>query len=223
MNNLDTRIAIKIATAEPTFDLLPGVVIIHNLHKQTVVYMSKRGKDILGVTMEELEEMGTDYFSRFFNLEEAKEYVPKILGLLDRNNNDEMISYYQQIRKCGSSEWNWYLSSTTIFMRDDNGKPYLTITLAIPADNRHTFTVKVDRLLKENNFLRQNKHLFALLTPREIEILKRIAKGKNSQEIAEELFVAEDTIKTHRRNIKRKIKVQSQYDLVYFAQCFDLL
>jgi DNA-binding CsgD family transcriptional regulator len=65
--------------------------------------------------------------------------------------------------------------------------------------------------------------LFALLTAREIEILKSIAIGKNSQEIAEELFLAEDTVKTHRRNIKRKIQVQNQFDLVLFAQAFDLL
>jgi DNA-binding CsgD family transcriptional regulator len=221
--NLETRIAVKIATAELTFDLLPCVVIIHDLHKQSVVYMSKRGRDILGVTNEELQEMGFDYFPKFFNMEEAKEYVPKILGLLERNNDDETVNYYQQVRRPETEEWQWYMSSTRIFFRDDENKPILTITVSIPVDETHSLTMKVDRLMKENTFLRENKHLFAKLTQREIEVLKRIAKGMSSQEIAEELFIAEDTIKTHRRNIKRKIQVNNQYDLVLFAQSFDLL
>jgi len=39
------------------------------------------------------------------------------------------------------------------------------------------------------------------LSPREMEILKLIAEGYNSREIAEALFISYDTVRTHRNNI----------------------
>ena len=44
------------------------------------------------------------------------------------------------------------------------------------------------------------------LTTREFEIVKMIAKGQNSEQIAEKLFVSIHTVNTHRRNILHKSK-----------------
>ncbi len=213
----------RIKEAEPVFNLVPGVVIIHHIHNGAVVYMSDYGLKVLGVSLEELQEMGTDYYPRFFNVEEAAEYVPKILGMLERNNDEETVSYYQQVRRSPGHEWRWHLSATKIFARCEEGKPCLTITTSVPVDTQHNFTAKIERLVKENDFLRKNKHLFARLTGREKEVLILIATGNSSLEIAGAMNLAEDTIKTHRRNIKKKINAQNHYDIVYFAQAFGLI
>lgn len=54
----------------------------------------------------------------------------------------------------------------------------------------------------------------ASLTPREREILKELACGHTAQEIAEKMVVSLATIRTHARNIYRKIDVHSQTELI---------
>lgn len=52
------------------------------------------------------------------------------------------------------------------------------------------------------------------LTSQEAEVLILIAQGKTNKEISRMLFRSEHTIKTHRRNLKAKLKVRSTADLV---------
>jgi DNA-binding NarL/FixJ family response regulator len=55
------------------------------------------------------------------------------------------------------------------------------------------------------------------LTPREIEIIKLIAEGKSSREIAELLFLSFRTIQNHRTRIMRKLNLKKNTDLVKYA------
>jgi DNA-binding CsgD family transcriptional regulator len=95
--------------------------------------------------------------------------------------------------------------------------------MAVPMATDHPFAGKVDRLLEENNFLRRNQKIFSSLTQREKEILKLMALGINSNVIAEKLHISEATANTHRRNVRRKINAQNNYDITRFAQAFDLI
>lgn len=51
-------------------------------------------------------------------------------------------------------------------------------------------------------------------TPREIEILLLIAKGMQTKEIAENLKIAEHTVRTHRKNILEKAGCKNSTELV---------
>lgn len=57
----------------------------------------------------------------------------------------------------------------------------------------------------------------SLLTPREKEILQRIATGKSNKHIARDLGLSFRTVETHRWNIKRKLGIEGQADLIRFA------
>lgn len=75
---------------------IPAMIVVHDFRDSSVVYMSKERLKKLGVSLQTLIEMGSEYNSQFFNPDDAKEYVPKILGLLERNNEDELVSFFQQ-------------------------------------------------------------------------------------------------------------------------------
>jgi len=62
-----------------------------------------------------------------------------------------------------------------------------------------------------------------LLTDREREILKLIAKEYSNKDIAEELFISERTVETHRKNIFRKTKTSSLVGLIKFAYANNLI
>lgn len=55
------------------------------------------------------------------------------------------------------------------------------------------------------------------LTSRELEILLLMAEGKTNQEIADELFIALKTVKTHVSNILSKLQVQDRTQAVIYA------
>ncbi|MCL1950759.1 MAG: response regulator transcription factor [Turicibacter sp.] len=60
------------------------------------------------------------------------------------------------------------------------------------------------------------------LTEREFEILLLIAQGKSNQEIADELFIALKTVKTHVSNILAKLDVSDRTQAVIYAFRHDL-
>jgi NarL family two-component system response regulator LiaR len=55
------------------------------------------------------------------------------------------------------------------------------------------------------------------LTSREMEILMLMAQGKANQDIADELFIALKTVKTHVSNILSKLNVQDRTQAVIYA------
>lgn len=55
------------------------------------------------------------------------------------------------------------------------------------------------------------------LTDREFEILLLIAEGKSNQEIADDLFIALKTVKTHVSNILSKLEVSDRTQAVIYA------
>ncbi|WP_165989357.1 response regulator transcription factor [Streptomyces sp. YIM 98790] len=55
------------------------------------------------------------------------------------------------------------------------------------------------------------------LTGRELEVLKLVATGKNNREIAKELFISENTVKNHVRNILEKLQLHSRMEAVVYA------
>ncbi|GAA4424084.1 hypothetical protein GCM10023188_03490 [Pontibacter saemangeumensis] len=220
---LEEQIRQKIDTIAAVADELPGVLLIHNLRKQLAVeYMSPRGLQHLGVSLEQLREMGTEYHNTYFNPEDAKDYVPKVTAFIEENN-DGIVSFFQQVRARKGDPWSWHFSTTKIFMRDGAGAPLLTITMAYPIDPLHHVTTKVARLLDENNFLRKNFHRFSKLSGREQEVLQLMALGQSASETAEELCISVTTVETHRRNIKKKLDTNSFFELTQYARAFNLI
>jgi two-component system NarL family response regulator len=55
------------------------------------------------------------------------------------------------------------------------------------------------------------------LTEREIQVLKLVARGMNNRDIAKELFISENTVKNHVRNILEKLQIHSRMEAVMIA------
>ena len=55
------------------------------------------------------------------------------------------------------------------------------------------------------------------LTERELEVLQHVAQGMSNREIASELFISENTVKNHVRNILEKLHLHTRMEAVMYA------
>ena len=61
------------------------------------------------------------------------------------------------------------------------------------------------------------------LTERELEVLRFVAQGQSNREIGRELYIAENTVKNHVRNILEKLHLHSRMEAVVYAMREKLL
>src|SRR4029450_3325462 len=73
------------------------------------------------------------------------------------------------------------------------------------------------------NGIVQDAHPVEPLTTRELDVLNRVALMMTSEEIAEELYLSVNTVKTHLKNIYRKLAVTRRFEAVRRAQRLQLL
>jgi DNA-binding NarL/FixJ family response regulator len=55
------------------------------------------------------------------------------------------------------------------------------------------------------------------LTDRELQVLRFVAKGMNNREISKQLYISENTVKNHVRNILEKLQLHSRMEAVMYA------
>lgn len=79
---------------------------------------------------------------------------------------------------------------------------------------QHVFSEKIYRHLITRH---QSNDPLSTLTRRECEILKEMAIGLKNREISKLLFISEETVKVHIRNILKKLRVRSRLEasLIY--------
>jgi DNA-binding NarL/FixJ family response regulator len=70
---------------------------------------------------------------------------------------------------------------------------------------------------------RTDRQALASLTPRELEILKALAEGLDSQQIADRLVISVRTERNHMASILRKLGLHSRLQALVFALRYDIV
>jgi DNA-binding NarL/FixJ family response regulator len=94
--------------------------------------------------------------------------------------------------------------------------PMSEIREALQAVNRHTRYLS-QRALEAIISQQQDDEKPDILTATETEIVKAIAQGKTTKEIAAERFSSIHTVTTHRKNIFRKLGINTAHEAVKYA------
>lgn len=108
---------------------------------------------------------------------------------------------------------------TTVHAMRNGAEDFLTKLSA-----KEDFLAAIKRALDRNFQERQERlrreelqSLFSELSPREREVLNHVVRGQLNKQIAADLGINLRTVKLHRTNITRKLKVQSVAELTRFA------
>lgn len=94
--------------------------------------------------------------------------------------------------------------------------PLSEVRDALNAVERHTRYLS-QRALETIITQQQEEDTPSILTTTEMEIVKAIAQGKTTKEIAAERFSSIHTVTTHRKNIFRKLGINTAHEAVKYA------
>src|SRR5215469_2126157 len=96
--------------------------------------------------------------------------------------------------------------------------------LTKPADEQELLqaieeAVKRDRRMRQQHVeMSELRGRYESLTPRKQEVMQQVISGMLNKQIAAELNITEDTVKSHRGHIMRKMRADSFADLVRMAE-----
>jgi DNA-binding NarL/FixJ family response regulator len=68
----------------------------------------------------------------------------------------------------------------------------------------------------------RSREMAQILTPREIDVVRMVAKGLSNKEIGGQLFIAEGTVKIHLHNIYEKLGIARRAELARVAEEYGL-
>ena len=105
------------------------------------------------------------------------------------------------MKKAGKAELQKALQTIAL------GEKYYSESVVFELLNRDK---KIGDLVQESNTQ-------GLLTERELEIIRLIAKELSTNQIAEKLFISPATVETHRHNILKKLGVKNSIGIVMYA------
>jgi len=144
------------------------------------------------------------------------ESVNELLILQARFENVDWILFSDELSDEFMRTLLYNTQSFSVLMKDSSKDEILSALKEALKGNRFICN-HVSNILLDNNRNIQNQGFKNLLTATEQEILKEMALGKTTKEIASKRHVSVHTIMTHRKNIFRKIEVNNVHEATKYA------
>jgi DNA-binding CsgD family transcriptional regulator len=111
---------------------------------------------------------------------------------------------------------HWILSLIKPLKRKNNEEPEQIVCASFDLLIEGSHLQQYENLQKEISQLK-NKLVISELSKKEIEILQLLSSGNSEKEIAEVQSRSTHTIKTHLKNIRKKLSLRKNTELVKFA------
>jgi DNA-binding NarL/FixJ family response regulator len=168
---------------------------------------------------ESLEKMGYLVIGVCSKSDEVKETIRKIKpeGIIcdiNLNSKEDGIMLMEEMKQTHSFEFIYLTASfdkDTINKAMASGASYYLVK---PFSKQQ---LEAAMVFLENKISEKVLSLPAQLSLREIEVIKLLAIGKSSSEIAQTLNISYHTITTHTKNIRKKLGMTSNMDVVAAA------
>lgn len=144
-------------------------------------------------------------------------------------NNEDVKTYkfnstFRAVRSSG--ETFWCQVQFGVVQTNSDGTPMYTISLLndisyIKKDSNIDFLIfktapdELQQTILYTSFNEDNSQF--MLSKREIEVLRLVKSGHTSKSISDQLFLSENTVNTHRKNMLKKTNCKNMAELIHFA------
>jgi DNA-binding CsgD family transcriptional regulator len=224
------------------FNHLPVAANIFDHQKLTYTYCNENLSSLMGYPRELfMSEHGMQIVYDTFHPKHMAIYnaylYPKVTEIMEAAvaNNEDVKSYkfsstFRAVRS--NKEEFWCQVQFGVIETYPDGIPMFTLSLLndishIKKDNNIDFLVykttngEIQQTISYTSFNEDNTQL--KLSKRELEILRLVRNGNTSKVIASQLFVSENTVYTHRKNMLSKTNSKNMAALIQFASSKNIL
>jgi DNA-binding CsgD family transcriptional regulator len=196
-------------------------------------FLGKQQEHVSGYTNEEFLETGIELFLRCLHPEEIniilKEIYRDIIEFISSQQSNEekfnlQIQYNYRFRR-KNGEFVNLLDQIQALELDGEGRVSLALGNVIMLQTTEILPLRLS--IKQFKSHGISKTVFNRvytpwrlnhkITPREEEVLRHLASGKTSKEVARILFISPNTVDTHRRNLLKKLACKSVVELTQIA------
>jgi len=206
----------------------PCALTVFDIEEQRFLYVEDDIEKISGIPKDDYFNKGIKYlFSRlaYDNIPalvkstyHERQYLKKIPV---ETYQDLIINREYAYREKGDKRW--ILQQIIRHLVNDDGAVFAIVTLQInidhlKCDNKFRYYI-YNRRLNEIVYPKKKKRLplditLNVLSSREKEIVELLSLGFSNQQIADKLFISYHTVRTHRKNIFKKLGCSSVLDMV---------
>lgn len=180
---------------------VPEMITLHDIGNYRPIHINDACRDFYGFKNNFLKGMDYIYYIKTIH----PSYYPTLFKSLTFFNEDQedFLDLTYKLKNA-SGDWDIMMGTTKTVTRTEDGKPLNAISLLVP-EKDHKSPQTPPMLLLET------------LTKREMEIFMLISEGKKTGEIADTLFISEETVKKHKQNIYKKLQCNKTSELVKMA------
>lgn len=200
----------------------------------TYHFMGKQQESVSGYTNEEVKNRGMEFLFTRLHPDDAivlqEKVYPTFFNILKElsvdKNIKETVTQFNYRFKTKSGGYSNFLEHLYVLEVDQDGKPTLFLGNIIILEENEVQPMRLTIKITQDNGLlgpifsetySSASTELANITPRENEILQKLATGKTSSEIGEELSISRHTVDTHRRNLLKKLNCKSVVELTRLA------
>jgi two-component system invasion response regulator UvrY len=109
------------------------------------------------------------------------------------------------------------------FLASNCSREELLLAVRATARGEKFFAGKILNIILEDKEPQTSEDHATILTLRETEVLKFLAQGNSTQNIADKLYLSPHTVQTHRKSIIRKLNIKSPTQFVIYALDMGLI
>jgi DNA-binding CsgD family transcriptional regulator len=204
-----------IVTLDELSELIPGYIHLNDRQTLGLSYVSPKGLEKFEKTLPQVQSEGRDFIDAISDKKSQQIFNTSLINYSLYGNKLLPFSFIQRLRYTPKSDFLLFYTTSKHY---HDGKHLISYTQPLQILRNDTFLKEI--VEERYSFFNKHFHDFSTLTPRECEVLKLISHGESNKIISEELCISVQTVKTHRKNICRKLNTGKLIDLVKFAQVF---
>ncbi|PKL80832.1 MAG: hypothetical protein CVV25_02640 [Ignavibacteriae bacterium HGW-Ignavibacteriae-4] len=183
--------------------------------KKNYIYNYANIKSIAALGTSDFSNVNLDWIKQKFDPQLTESVFNRIKTFDIQNDKKSICTTIQKFKIEDKMTW---LIGNKIILNDDE-----FFNIQYTFDELGIIGSKLKNILVPFDY---NPHLwlkFKTLSKREKFILAQIASGKSNKQIADEIYISENTVRTHRENIRKKLDIHNLIGMIKFADAFNLI
>lgn len=189
-------------------------VVLSKLKNLVPFFVCTKGMQEIGIKGNPSKKFlgwGMEFFNRLMHPDNVHIVTTGMNHFFESPHEDFVMAYHIKTVR----GWKWAYGASRTLTMDGNNAGYIITIVRMVEDVLKNQCPFDSEEFNSNSSADQTK--YDLLSRREKEILNSIALGKTNQDIGTDMNISIHTVKSHRKNIMKKLDINSTAKLIRFA------